>query len=163
ASLRNLRDPHMDGGDGVTALADFGTNNAAKLARFDGTSWTIEADLPAKVRYAWCNGETCWAATSDMLFQQEPGRRDLVENDEIAARQYYDVSVESGGVFWLASSDGLLRYAPLIWRSPSFIPKAGSPIQCLSGDQQRIWFVAGNILYSLPQDNPSRRALSSVR
>ncbi len=162
-SLRNLRDPHMDGGDGVTALADYGTNNATKLARFDGNSWTIEADLPAKVRHAWRNDDSCWAATSDTLFQQEPGRRDLVENDEIAARHYYDVSVESGGVFWLASSDGLLRYSPLIWRSPSFIPKAGSPIQCLAGDQQRIWFVAGNFLYSLPQDNPSQHTLSSVR
>jgi signal transduction histidine kinase len=33
--------------------------------------------------------------------------------------QIYDVAVEGNGVFWLATSGGLLRHAPLSWRRPA--------------------------------------------
>ncbi len=62
---------------------------------------------------------TDWAATIDSLFEWEPGGREVIESEESSARQYYDVAVEPGGAFWLATSDGLFRYAPLTWRSPA--------------------------------------------
>ncbi len=150
--LENFRDPHLDAADGVTAIADAGTNHPV-LAHFDGKSWRVEAELPVRVRHAWCNdGKNCWASTGDALFQGPSGMHALVENEEIAARQYFDVAVEPGGVFWLASSDGLLRFSPSIWQTPAAVSRTNSPISGLAGDRERLWFVSGNVLCALPHE-----------
>src|SRR5205814_602540 len=31
---------------------------------------------------------------------------------------YFDAAANTNGVFWLATSSGLIRYAPLLWRTP---------------------------------------------
>ena len=41
----------------------------------------------------------------------------MTEYEDITARAYNDLAIEPGGAFWLATSDGLFRYAPLAWRS----------------------------------------------
>ena len=40
------------------------------------------------------------------------------------ARQYSDLAVEPGGAFWLATSDGLYRYALPQWRKPPATQRA---------------------------------------
>ena len=81
------------------------------------------------------------------------GRRETIENEDISARQYFDVAVEPGGVFWIATSDGLLRFAPLTWRTPVSVRQVGSLVSCLTADESgRIWFIAGNALHSLQDD-----------
>ncbi len=159
--LANFRDPHNDTADGITAIADTGTNQPAALAHFDGAFWRVEHDLPQRVRHAWCGeGQTCWASTPDSLYQRESGGP-WAENEEIAARQYFDVTVEAAGVFWIASSDGLFRYGPLAWQTPPVLAEANSPVPCLAGDAENIWFVAGNLVCALPQDAQADRVLYS--
>jgi len=152
--LQNLRDAHDDGEDGVTAIAESGTNHSKVLAHFSGKEWRVEAELPQRIRHAWCScDQACWAASVDGLFQWDKGRREFVESEEIAARQYFDVGSEPGGGFWLATSEGLFRYAPLIWRAPSSASRASAPIVCLAVDPERLWFVSGNVLRCLRADN----------
>jgi signal transduction histidine kinase len=160
--IQDLRDPHDDDEDGVTAIADLGTNRASVMAHFDGKSWTNDAALPPRVRHAWCNdNKTCWAVTPDSLFQGPRGAHELAENEEIGARQYFDVAVDPGGVFWLATSDGLFRYAPLLWQSPAAVARGNSPVPCLVGDPDLVWFVAGNLVCALPLDNQPEHVLFS--
>ncbi|HWI59753.1 MAG TPA: two-component regulator propeller domain-containing protein, partial [Bacillota bacterium] len=94
--------------------------------------------------------QTCWAASIDSLFQWEPARPEISQNEEISARQYFDLALEPSGAFWLATSDGLFRYAPLAWRSPEPVRRFNGPVHGLTADPEgRLWFVCGSSLYGL--------------
>jgi signal transduction histidine kinase len=152
--IRTLMEPHEDVAGGVTLVAESATNNQKVIAHFDGTNWTTEPAGAEKIRHAWREeGNSYWAATIDSLQLWTGSRRETLENEEISARQFFDVAVEPAGVFWIASSDGLLRFAPLTWRTPSAVQQVGSPVSGLTADQSgRLWFVAGNSLQSLQDE-----------
>jgi signal transduction histidine kinase len=158
--VENLEAPHQlprveradDQKSGVTALADSTTNRVRVLACFDGRDWSVEPLPSGKLRQAWVGpDDTRWAITIDSLFEWDPGApNEATENEEISARQYFDVAVDSTGRFWLATSDGLFRFAPLTWRTPGPVRKLNSPVRCMAGDSQgRLWFVSGNRVQSL--------------
>jgi signal transduction histidine kinase len=139
----------------VTTVAESATNQQKTLAHFDGEHWTSEVVPVEKIRHAWRSPDkTDWAATTDALFEWEPGGLDIAESEEGSGRQYYDLAVEPSGAFWLATSDGLFRYAPLTWRSPVPVRKITSPAHCLTGDEAgRLWFISGNGLHLLRNDH----------
>jgi signal transduction histidine kinase len=171
--LSNLQEPHEDEEGAVTAVAESLAERQKALAHFDGQYWTAEAVPVEKVRYAWRGPDkTDWASTIDLLCEWEPGGREAIESEESTARQCYDVAVEPGGAFWLATSDGLFRFAPLTWRSPSPARSITAPVHGLTGDDAgRLWFIAGNNLHLLqnerhrefPLPAPSSNSLPVVR
>ena len=152
--IRNLQEPHEGDNGGVTVAAESATSHQKVLAHFDGTNWTTEAAGTEKIRQAWRDVEkTYWASTIDSIQVWTAGRRETIENEDISARQFFDVAVEPGGVFWIATSDGLLRFAPLTWRTPASVQEVGSLISCLTADEGgRIWFVSSNALHSLKEE-----------
>jgi signal transduction histidine kinase/streptogramin lyase len=145
---RNLHQPFEDDKGNISALAEAVGNDQKILLRYDGQHWAAEPVGIEKVRRAWFGpDDSCWAATTNTLFQWDKGRSDLLENEDVTARQYFDVALEPGGAFWLATSDGLFRYAPLSWRSPRPLERARASIHCLAADSAgRVWFVTGNSL-----------------
>ena len=152
--VANFQDLHETDQGMVTAMAASGANQQKALVHFDGEHWTAELIPVEKARYAWSGPDrTDWASTINSVFEWEPGRQDVVESDEGAVRQLFDLAVEPGGAFWLAASDGLLRYAPLTWRCPGPLRQINSLIHCLAGDEAgRLWFLAGNGLHLLQDD-----------
>src|SRR5215470_14975233 len=85
----------------------------------------------------------------------------MVENQEISARQILDVTVEPGGQFWLATSEGMFRYAPLPWRKDQALAKLDLPVHSLATDAQgQLWFLAGNSLHSLAEERPAEFPLN---
>jgi len=149
--LQNFQDPHEDRNGDVTLVAESGQGRQRVVVHFDGWEWTPEAAGSERVRFGWRGAEgTSWASTTNMLFQREETETEMVENEEVTARNYYDLAVEPSGVFWLATSDGLFRYSPLAWRSPHALRKFNASVSGLTGDSQgRLWFVAGTVLHSL--------------
>jgi ligand-binding sensor domain-containing protein len=145
---RNLREPIEDEKGNISVLAEAVENDQRILLRYDGQHWTTEPVGIEKVRRAWFGlDDSCWAETTNSLFQWNRGRSDILENEEVTARQYFDVALESGGAFWVATSDGLFRYAPLSWRSPKPVEKARGNIHSIAADSAgRVWFVTGNNL-----------------
>src|SRR5207249_160456 len=135
---------------GVTAVAEASASHQRVIVHLDSQQrWTTQPAGPEKVRHAWRGPDQIgWAATIDSLFQWETDRPGLLETEEISARQHYDVAKEQGGVFWLATSEGLFRYAPLCWRSPRPFRQLNSLIHALTGDQEgRLWFVSAGALH----------------
>jgi signal transduction histidine kinase len=153
-SIHNLQEPHEVAEGLVTALAESVTDRRKMLVHFDGQHWTAEAVPAEKVRYAWGSvDKTCWAVTVDSLAEWPEGRGEMVESEGNAVRQYHDAAVEPSGAFWLAASDGLVRYAPLTWRSPATVRKLSALLHGLVGDQaDRLWFLSGASLHSLQND-----------
>ncbi len=153
-SLCNLQEPHEEEEGVVTALAETAQDHRKMLVHFDGQHWTAEAIPVNRVRHAWCSvDKTCWAATVDSLVEWPEGGGEVVENEEGPVRRYYDVAVEPGGAFWLAASDGLIRCAPLTWRSPAAVRKISTLVHGLAGDEAgRLWFISGASLHALQND-----------
>ena len=148
-ALANLRAPYDDLEGGVTAVADSPRRRQRVIVSFDGMSWTLRAATSARLRQAWTGPErTCWAMSRDSLFQLFEPTTELRESEEITARQYFDVAVEKSGAFWLATSDGLFRYAPSLWRSPPELRGITGPAYCVACDAEgSLCFAAGNLLY----------------
>jgi signal transduction histidine kinase len=153
-SIHNLQEPHEEAEGIVTALAEAAGNPRKMLVHFDGQHWTAEAVPVERVRHAWCSvDKTRWAVTIDSLSEWQEGGAEVVESEESSVRQFHDVAVEPGGAFWLAASDGLVRYAPLTWRTPAPVRNISSLAERLAGDEAgRLWFVSGAGLHVLQND-----------
>ena len=163
--LRNLQAPHENEHEGitnVTALADTAAPSQKSIVEFDGQHWNVTSPTSEKLRQAWHGpDESRWAMRIDALLQWQPDRPGFVENEEISARQYYDVAVEPSGNFWLTTSDGLFRYAPVLWRIPVPLRTFNPPVRCLAADSDgRIWFVTGTRLCSLWKDQLRQYSMS---
>jgi len=150
-AIRNLQELHEDPDGGLTAVAESTTTHQKLVVYFDGRNWSSKPAGSEKIRLGWRDTErTWWAAATDVLFQWEAVRPEMVENEDIAARRYYDLAIESGGAFWLATSEGLFRYSPLTWSTPGPARNWNSLVHCLTGDQDgQLWFVTSGGLHVL--------------
>jgi signal transduction histidine kinase len=150
-NVHALTTPHEDYEGGIVALGETATNGQKVIALFDGQDWEFLAAGSERLRQAWSGPEHGrWAMTLDSLFEWEPARRELVADEDISPRQFFDLALEPGGAFWLATSDGLYRYAPLLWRIPQALRQLNSLVHCLAGDSEnRLWFVAGSSVHLL--------------
>ncbi len=167
-AVGHFGEPHADDDGGVTFVADSSTRNQKMVVRFDGQGWTGQPAGAEDIRQAWRGpGKSFWVATPDSLFQLEEGRPEFIENEEIAARKYFDVAVDADGAFWLATSDGLFHYIQSIWSTPAPVAKITSPVRCLTEDAAgRLWFLAGNDLHALQdglrKDYPLRSVMARI-
>jgi len=152
--VRNLRMPHEDQTRGVALIAESTTNNQNLILYFDGNAWTAHQSPDSRIRHAWRGPDgTWWAASMSALFHSENEQADLLETEEISARQYFDVAVEPNGPFWIATSDGLFRFAPLSWQNPGLGQTNAAVIYCLTGDlQDRLWFASAGRLHLLQKE-----------
>ncbi len=163
--IENLQAPHEDEDGGVTMIAESTTNHQKLVLYFDGKSWQASAPVAEKLRQAWRAGDrTWWAMALDALYRWREDQSGLTEIDEVSAREYFDVAIEPGGAFWLATSDGLIRYAPSLWRSPGSLHLQNAQVRCLAADRQSgLWFVAGGRLHHLQDFTLEEFPLSTER
>ena len=150
--VENLSSPHEDASGGITMLAESPTNHEKLIVYFNGKEWSARPGGADRLREAWRGPEgTFWAATIDSLLQvTEDGK--VTENEEISARQYFDVATEPNGNFWIATSEGLFRYAAPVWQSPPSAQNVTSPILSLAADSQdQLWFISLGKLHLLQE------------
>jgi signal transduction histidine kinase/ligand-binding sensor domain-containing protein len=142
------------GGEGFTCVAETPGSEQRCLAHFDGANWTVQTIQPAstqKIRGAWrgADGST-WMVTPNSILQFDDTGSASAESEEILGGHYFDVAVETNGVFWVASAEGLMRYSPSLWKSPRELQAMISPVPCLTDDgDAKLWFVSGGALHSL--------------
>jgi signal transduction histidine kinase len=146
-----LREPREDAEGGVTVIGTL-TNGNTVVARFDGVSWALgsppEGERP---RIAWRSADGHdWLLTSSTLWMRAPAATQWIANEDCASHKFFDAALEPGGAFWVATVDGLFRYAPLPWRAPAAaIRELGGPVHGLTRDAAgRMWFLIGEELCS---------------
>jgi signal transduction histidine kinase len=149
----NFQQPFQDiNGDGITLSADSPASDQKLVVHFDGQNWTTQSNIGTqKIRGAWLGREgVTWVATLTTLFQIDNSGTAAAESEEFSSGHYFDVAVETNGIFWLASAEGLLRYSPPLWKSPRAIQQLNSPVPCLAEDSEsRLWFASAGALHSL--------------
>ena len=125
--------------DGLTVLAQNIDTEKKAIVRFDGVNWTILPVGPHNIRQAWRAFDgSFWAITINSLLHLESGSDHFVR-EEIGASEFYDAAVERSGIFWLATSQGLFRCAPLAWIAPT-AAHAAEPVRGIAADAEgRVW------------------------
>jgi signal transduction histidine kinase len=150
--LRNLVEPREDELGAVTMLSDSLQGTKRSAVRFDGQNWSSQPLSPEGINLAWRSSDrSTWAINASTLFESsETSDGAMTVHEDVSAREYFDAASESRGAFWLATSDGLYRYSPALWRTPGPLRNLANPIHCLMADEnERLWFVAGTALHFL--------------
>ncbi len=137
-------------GTGVTCVAESQSSEQKLVTHFDGRNWTAQAVGTGKIRSAWrAQDGITWVVTINSLLQIDNSTPATPETEEIFSGRYFDVAVQTNGIFWLASAEGLMRYSPPLWKSPRALQHLNSPILSMTEDSEsRLWFDSAGALYS---------------
>jgi signal transduction histidine kinase len=116
----------------------------------DGENWEAPKLAPEGTRAAWRGmGERFWAQARGSLYETVSGDRwQVVGVPGLPRAQLIDTAFEPGGVFWLATSEGLIRHAPQTWRRPA--GARGETMEVLGMVEHRgvgVWMVSPSGLY----------------
>ncbi len=135
--IENLQQPHEDATGGVTMVGESVERPERAVVHLEGTDWKLRPVKGERIRNAWRGVDgTVWACSAESVFWWPEGRQEMQRYEEIYAGQYYDAAVEPGGAFWLATSDGLFRYAPTVWQPPGLPGSLGAQARLLAGDAE---------------------------
>ena len=144
--IMNLQRPYEDDDGHITGVAETASAGRKVIAYFDGQGWQIYSAGGENIRQAWRGTDQAfWALTINSMVRFENGVKQPLESEGISAGQYFDAITESKGVLWIATSEGLVRYAPLTWRRPAKGEDLNVPVYGMQQDsQRRLWFAAAN-------------------
>lgn len=152
--LENLQQPIEDDAGGVTVTAESPSRNERLVAVFDGRQWKSINTVSSKVRQAWRGQDgVIWAMGVDSLTRVEPDGSQIQEQEALLAGQFFDVAIQPKGAFFLATSEGLARYAPLPWRIPQGTFQ-GTVVHAIGEDPQHgLWFAGSTALSRLVENH----------
>jgi len=172
--VRSFQQPLEDVEGGVTMVAEDSAGKLCAVVRFDGGDvWTSRILPCERLRFAWLGPDRVWrAVTLNTLYTWRSPDGKVVESDEISPRQIFDVALEPGGAFWLATSEGLYRWAPAIWQVFQAADGVGGPVQAFAADTQGgLWILCeeglssfrGGVFRNYPLPESWRRSLGLAR
>ena len=150
---QNFQAPHEDAEGGVFLVAESSSTQQKIIIHFDGQRWNQVRAPAEKFRHAWQDTDgIVWASTINAIFHRDPASQEFVEDEELSGRRLFDVAVEPGGAFWVATGEGLFRHAPMIWRIPPIAARFNGPVHSVASDASGIlWFVTARGIHSLDQ------------
>jgi signal transduction histidine kinase len=142
--VQNFHRPFEDDRGGVCVVAEaVGTGKRMVICFHpEGRRWESFAVPQENIRLTWRGeGQTFWAQSVSSLFHFDPQQPGGVRKEHFVSGQMFDVAVERKGVFWLATSEGLVRYAPSLWRLPPEAPAFTTQVHAVLEDrEERLWF-----------------------
>jgi len=124
----------------VTATAG---KNSYVLLRYDGHQWQqLQRTTHANAR-AWSGVEdTVWIQDGDALSLRQGGEQRPVDPTAVISDVIREVLPQADGSFWLATNDGLVRNAPLLWRAPPGARGLDAPVYAIEKDSAGgVWFL----------------------
>ncbi len=153
--VEDLKSPVEDDQGGITTVAESLATHHKALVYFDGRQWTVREARGEKIRHAWRDADNRFRFTTiNSLFHFEADGAQIIEDEEVSAGSYFDVATEPNGIFWLATSEGLFRYAPLTWRTPAAVRHLNSLVHSIREDRAgRLWFANATSLNVLQDDH----------
>jgi signal transduction histidine kinase/CheY-like chemotaxis protein/streptogramin lyase len=139
--LRLFHDPQADGAGGfLVAGASWNTGNE-RLIGFDGRAWrTVWQGDRAKLS-GWPAGDgSLWVQKGNDLFRLRQGRLEPVPRQGALLATIAWVTPEKGGVLLVGTTQGLARYSPPLWQTPSMLAGLDSlAINAIEDHKGRLW------------------------
>ncbi|MEO5822656.1 MAG: hypothetical protein ABIT71_19280, partial [Vicinamibacteraceae bacterium] len=94
-----------------------------------------------------------WLLEGTRTWRLNGTQREAVARHGPLSGLVYDVVTEPGGAFWVASTTGVGRYAPPLWRTPDRLKGLDQPVHAaIEGADGRLWFAATEALLELDRD-----------
>jgi signal transduction histidine kinase/CheY-like chemotaxis protein len=109
---------------------------------FQGGRWRkLWAGRTGRLR-AWAGTDgVVWVQDGDELIRIRGNFQEPVERRGPLSGIILDQAVEPGGAFWLATTQGILRHAPALWRTPAGAAHLDAPVHAIHEDRRgRLWF-----------------------
>ena len=132
-----------------------GTPGDAKrvLFRLAGTEFQPLATAEGRLLQAWRGGDgAIWMRQDSEFFRFTGRRRVPLERQEGLSSVAFDVAIEPSGAFWVATSQGVLRYAPPFWQTPPEIEDLDALCHGIIEDSKGVlWFACTDQLVSYDQ------------
>jgi len=101
-----------------------------------------------------------WILDGLSMFRLVGARKYPVEAAGTLSGNIYDVFSQQGQTFWIATSEGLARYAPPLWRPPPGLEDFDLAVHAAAEDRKgRIWFAATDYLLELDGSRWTRHRL----
>jgi signal transduction histidine kinase len=140
--VSDLQRPFEDDRGGLTSLGE-AVSGRRVLVHFADPHWEVHALPEESLRFAWRGFESneFWGVTLKRLVHFQNGTVTTVV-PPVETSLVFDVAVQPRGAFWLATREGVLRYAPSAWRPPT-LPVAPGLVAGLAEDARgRMWVAA---------------------
>ncbi|WP_040548190.1 ATP-binding protein [Pedosphaera parvula] len=149
-----LEAPTLDEEGGLILLGQTKQGSLKAVVHFNGKRWSVLSIRQDDYVRAWRGvGNIYWAATRDYLLAFEENGGDFRQNQQLPVNKLVDLAIEPHGVFWIASLDGLFRYAPPAWSTPAAFSGLDSKCESVTQDARgRIWLVQDNSLFLFHED-----------
>ena len=150
--LRELGRPIEDDQGNLVLVGEKESDGGRLILVFDGEGWQPPTPGPEGTRAAWRGqSDRLWVQAKGTLYESGPGHEwRAVEIPGLPRAQLIDAAFEPGGVFWLATSEGLVRHAPQTWRRPPGMGRAAMDIMGMVEHRGvGVWMVSPTGLYLL--------------
>jgi signal transduction histidine kinase/ligand-binding sensor domain-containing protein len=149
--IQNFDRPYEDDESGVSVVADSLSTTGRVVLQLNGQTWQTPIPAPDKARSSWRGLDgILWVLTRNSLFKRERNEWVQVAVPALRGAQYFDVATEPNGVFWLATTDGLVRHALQTWRVPPELADINMPVRSMVEDEDGgLWFAGAVALISL--------------
>ncbi|HMF74974.1 MAG TPA: response regulator, partial [Bryobacteraceae bacterium] len=154
-------DHPMAGAGELVAQGISSRDNRRVIVRWTGTALQRVYTAKADTLRGWPGDDgSVWIADGTTIFRLRGERKSPVEKADILSANIFDVYSEGGEAFWMATSDGLTRYTPPLWRPPGGLEEFHIPVHAIAEDRQgRLWMCATDSLLELEGGTWTRHAL----
>ena len=132
------------------AQANLGSSDQHAVVRWAGNRLECIYLSAADGLRGWRGpGDRIWILDGASLFQLTSGNKLPVDRTGALSGTIFDVFTEGDNTFWMATSEGLVRYSPPLWREPPGLA-LDLPVHAMTEDGRgRLWFSATEYLLRL--------------
>jgi hypothetical protein len=150
AGLSDFRDP-VTGSDGELFAQARAAGGRMAVVRWSAKGLEKVYVSPDGAPRGWRGPDgSVWILEGASLFRLTEGGRAPVLRDGVLSGNVFDIYSEDGKAFWLAGSEGVARYGPLLWQAPEGLGGLDLPVHAAFEDRQgRLWFAATDYLLEL--------------
>jgi ligand-binding sensor domain-containing protein len=101
-----------------------------------------------------------WIVEDTSMYRLVGGQKRKVDRLGVLSGNIFDVFTEGDRTFWIATSEGVVRYTPTLWQSPPGLEDPDATIHAAAEDSVgRLWFAATRWLLELDGTVWSRHPL----
>lgn len=131
------------------------------VMRWSGAALELVYPAAAENLRGWRGSDgNVWILEGAAIFRLRAGRKYPVERTGVLTGIIFDVYAEAGGGFWLATSEGITRYSPPLWRRPPGLEDFDLLVHSIAEDRQgRLWISATDYVLELTRDTWTRHTL----